>query len=390
MKVSLAISDLSVRGGTHKQVLRLAQYLARSGDEVEILTSEYLPDKCYPEFENFIVKTNAMEGQAVGRGRSADRILRGIRLAERISPDSDLLNIHDLSCEWMALAAMLCRKHLPIVWQINDLHPAFRVGPSRTVKRYWTHPIHRYITRRIARHAKAVTVNVTKNADRVREHIGVQPEVFYCGVDQMTPYPILRELRPCIQLVSIGVMMRYRNYESILAAMGSLRNQGVDCQLTIIGSTKYDPQYASQLSRIANDSGVKLEIAGEVGEEKLRSILKAAHVFVFVNVDQSWGLAVFEAMTMSLPVVLSNSVGAVELLKDSKGVLLVDPRNPAEIAEAVCKLTATESTYQQFASAAFGDAADCTWDQMYCSKMRLLFQNVIAATREEQNAKSRL
>lgn len=58
MNVALLIESLSVHGGTHKQLLRLAQYLRASGDRVEIVTREYLPGQCYEEFGGFDIKTD--------------------------------------------------------------------------------------------------------------------------------------------------------------------------------------------------------------------------------------------------------------------------------------------------------------------------------------------
>lgn len=376
MKISLAISDLSVRGGTHKQLLRLAQYLVRTGHQVEIVTYEYVPENCYPEFRDFVIKTPFGSGRGSQR-HSLNRIVGAWKLAKCISPDSEVLNIHDLGCEWMALAVIMLRKKLPVVWQVNDLHPAFRVGPFRQLRGSWKHYIHRSVSKLVAHHAKSVTVNVTKNADLVTRLYGVKPSVFYCGVDQLNDRLISRQLPRSIQLTSIGVMLRYRNYESILAAMKQLREKGIESQLTIVGSTKYDQAYARELQQVADSSGLKVEIAGEVDEDRLQQILTATHVFVFVNVDQSWGVAVFEAMSMSLPVVLSNSVGAVELLKDSKGVRVVDPRNPRAIADAIHNITSTQSEYDKRAAAAFHDVSTYTWDDMYSSRMRALFGKVV-------------
>jgi glycosyltransferase involved in cell wall biosynthesis len=377
MKVSLVISDLSVRGGTHKQLLRLAQYLVDSGDKVEILTYEYVPQTCYREFESFRIKTcSGADGNVKGH-RRGERLVRGYKLAKLVDPETEILNVHDLGCEWTMLAVTMLRRDLPIVWQINDLHPAFRVGPSKGVEPYWMHPIHRAIGRFLAHRARAVTVNVTKNAERVSHGLGIEPRVYYCGVDQLRTDHIQRTLRHPLMLVSIGVVFRYRNYESILDAMVLLRDIGLDTQLTIIGSTKYDPAYAAEIDLKARTAGLTVRVAGDVDQETMQSILETSHVFVFVNVDQSWGLAVFEAMTMSLPVVLSRSVGAVELLNASQGVQIVDPQDPAAISAAVQRIVADQDTYNSFSYHAFCDGSGFSWEKMYCSRMRDLFKSVI-------------
>jgi len=69
-------------------------------------------------------------------------------------------------------------------------------------------------------------------------------------------------------------------------------------------------------------------------------------VFVFPNHLQSWGLAVFEAMASGLPVVVSKSAGASEVLTDGENALLVNPKNPGEIAKAIQSLIDNPDLYR--------------------------------------------
>ena len=54
----------------------------------------------------------------------------------------------------------------------------------------------------------------------------------------------------------------------------------------------------------------------------------------FVDIDQSWGLAVFEAASIGIPIVLSKSVGATELLSQVDGIKVVERQSESEIADA--------------------------------------------------------
>mgnify|MGYP000632882886 CR=1 FL=1 len=53
MKVAIVINELNIRGGTHKQVLRLCEYLEEQKIEMLLLTKYYDPEKTYPEFEKY-------------------------------------------------------------------------------------------------------------------------------------------------------------------------------------------------------------------------------------------------------------------------------------------------------------------------------------------------
>jgi glycosyltransferase involved in cell wall biosynthesis len=381
MKVCLLIESLSVRGGTHKQLLRLAQYLRSCGDRVDIVTREYEPSQCYEELGEFEIRT-ASRGV---HGRLG-RIASGLRLATMIPDDSDVLNVHDQGCELIALQSLRRRRALPVVWQINDLHPAYRVGPHAGMKPRWLHPLQRLIGRSVARRCQALTVNVTKNAGRVAEQMGVEARVFYCGVDQAISQPTPRCLGVPLQIISVGVLFRYRNYETIIEALALLGQRGIRAELTVIGTTKYHPEYARQLQSLAEQQEVDMRFLGEVTGSVLLQRMADSHVFVFVNVDQSWGLAAFEALNMSLPVVLSESVGAVELLRDNPSVRVVDPLSPAGIADALAEITSSQQHYERLASTAFESVRAYTWDRLYGSNMRNLFLQV--AGRQEHRTMS--
>ena len=134
-----------------------------------------------------------------------------------------------------------------------------------------------------------------------------------------------------LQILSIGVLYGYRNYETIIESLALLAKNDIRAELTIVGTTKFQPEYARELEVLARQRGVEVGFLGEVPGDVLRQTMAQSHVFVFVNVDQSWGLAAFEALNMSLPVVLSESVGAVELLRDNPSVRAVNPKSPKRL-----------------------------------------------------------
>ena len=53
MKIAVIVNELNIRGGTHKQVLRLCQYLKKNNIDFVLCTKIYENAKTYKEFENF-------------------------------------------------------------------------------------------------------------------------------------------------------------------------------------------------------------------------------------------------------------------------------------------------------------------------------------------------
>lgn len=382
MKVSLVIADLNIRGGTHKQLIRLAEYLCSRGCDVSVHTFAFDLSRCYPEIVRFDVKHVHRKSDKcllTGLFRS---IVSSYRLVMGMPTDVDIINVHDLNCYSVLLLAKLLRRNAKLVWQINDLPYAYRVGPNKNIPPSWRHPIWRTAVWILAHLCDAVTVNAQKNKAAVAHLIGVDPELYYCGVDQISTSFLRRDLPTTtatpLRLLSIGVFLPYRNYEVILSAMDSLRSRGIRTNLTIVGATDRAPEYSSKIAAIAAEKSLDVTITGEIDEQQFQRVCAESHVFLFVNIDQSWGLAIFEAMNMSLPVIVSSSVGAVELLDGNTGVRVVDAKSPQAVAEAIEGVCGNPTAYSEMARAAFGYSRTLSWDKMYCPKVLALFHQLLA------------
>ena len=55
MKVAVIVNELTVRGGTHKQVLRLCQYLEKKEIDFVLCTKYYDPDTLILNSQNIIL-----------------------------------------------------------------------------------------------------------------------------------------------------------------------------------------------------------------------------------------------------------------------------------------------------------------------------------------------
>lgn len=92
--------------------------------------------------------------------------------------------------------------------------------------------------------------------------------------------------------------------------------------------------------------------------------------------DQSWGLAVFEAMSCGLPVIVSKSVGATEILSNNENALFVDPMNVDEIIATIIGLMTNEEQYLQIVDVSRNFHNCYTWDKSYSSRMlNLMLEN---------------
>ena len=393
MKIAIVISSLSIRGGTHKQVLRLAEYLEAKGEDVAIYTKRYDPQKTFPEFSRFkIVQSRKVEDKSQ-EVHSKSRIVSVLKsrlnaimddreLLNCIPNDVDIINMHDNNMLYL-FPFLRKRFGTKVVWQINDLPVCFQEGAAKNLKQSRnsiTQKADRILNRFVAKRTDQITVNVTKNKERVARCLNKPAKVFYCGVDNN---PLLKEhVYPAeekiIRLLSTGVFFPYRNYESLVLVVEQLTNKGYDVHLDIIGSTELDKSYASDIRRMINTKALedRITVWGQVDETTYNELYNKSHIFLFMNIDQSWGLAVFEAMSCGLPTMVSNSVGAIELLNDDVDAIILDPKDIDAICSKIIRLTEDKEYYDKISFNGYEAVKTFTWERLYCEKMLNLFKEL--------------
>lgn len=393
MKVAIVVSEINVRGGTHKQVLRLCQYLEKHGIEFSLLTKYYEPDKSYPEFENYevlYVKEKPSEWDSNATFFQKLKLLwerlfyEEYLLFRKIPKGTNIVNIHDNRLFAFAFLSKVLRR-AKLVWQINDLPYSILHGRGEG-KRNIDAMVEDFFIHQTIQRADEISVNVTKNAQRVREKMGRDAHVFYCGVDvndALKPHTYPGVEKKPIRLLSTGVFFPYRNYESLVLAVEQLRERGYDAHLDIIGSTEVFKPYADTVCQLIREKDLQEHVSvwGQVDEETYARLYNEADQFMFLNIDQSWGLAVFEAMSCGLPVLVSNSVGAIELLEHDQTAAIMDPKDIDVICDTVIKLATDGDYYTKLSQNASAAVKEFTWDKLYNEKMLSLFHKL------EQNKK---
>ncbi|MEL4245539.1 glycosyltransferase family 4 protein [Shewanella xiamenensis] len=389
MSIAIVVSELDIYGGTHKQVIRLCEYLKKEGKDYCLVTGVFDPTKTYREAVTLNILSLPKE-HISKLPKLLRRLITQLKIFSLIPKDAKLVNIHDNRLTIVGLLSKITGKK--VVWQINDLPPTFSVGNyngihSGFIKRLVFSSWYKFVSNKF----DLITVNVSKNKERIKEILNLNAKVIYCGVDSFSDVYIEREMTNEINVLSSGVFFRYRNYESLIKSV-ALSNEKLRGEklvtLDIIGSKKYEPEYALEIEELALSLGVKLNIHSNVPFDELSAIHRKANLFAFLNLDQSWGLSVFEAATYSLPIILSKSVGAVELLNKSNGTVVVDPIDIEAISEAICSVTSNQSSYCDYSLSAFLDCSTMTWDKMYCEPLIVEF-NKLLIKKNEQHIKKK-
>lgn len=107
---------------------------------------------------------------------------------------------------------------------------------------------------------------------------------------------------------------------------------------------------------------VRLRDAAPHGD--VPSLLRAGDVFVFPAVwDEPFGLPVIEAMATGLPVVATRVGGIPETVEDSVTGFLVDPGDPAALADRIARLLDDAEARHRMGEAGRARAAAFSWER---------------------------
>lgn len=132
----------------------------------------------------------------------------------------------------------------------------------------------------------------------------------------------------------VSSLWSYKNCDGLLRAWAIARNELVGRQLAIVGAGR-DENYVAELHALAAELGIGDDVVfvGGIPLEETVSFYRAADVFVYPSLNETFGLPILEAMACGCPVVTSD----VSAMPETAGgaALLADPKVPESLSRAI-------------------------------------------------------
>ena len=156
---------------------------------------------------------------------------------------------------------------------------------------------------------------------------GIDTQRFLPGAPPSEPFTLL----------SLGRIAPVKRLETLIDALGLLRERGLDLQLRLVGEAyPHDRGYEGKLRQQVERDGLSeyVRFVGAVSRERVVGELQRAHVAVNVSATGSLDKAVLEAMACAVPVVTSNEAFC-PLLDDWREYLLAPPDDPEALARRI-------------------------------------------------------
>jgi glycosyltransferase involved in cell wall biosynthesis len=194
------------------------------------------------------------------------------------------------------------------------------------------------------------------------KHFHISPEkisVIYPGYIAFMSEPKKIET-PSKFFLFAGVLKQRKNVAGVIQAFEIFARTNSDYHMLIAG--KKGGRYYDQMLALTQELGVedRVTFLGYVEDAELGYLYSKATALVFPSFIEGFGMPVLEAMEKELPVITSNTGALAEVAGDA--ALLVDPHNPASIAEAMDRLAKDESLRERCISMGKKQAHKFSWD----------------------------
>ncbi len=139
-----------------------------------------------------------------------------------------------------------------------------------------------------------------------------------------------------ILIVSNAELTKNKGLTYLVSAMRLLREARPELNAKLILMSNGEDR--GRIRRQIAEAGLARHVflAGFVPDAK--RYLKAFDLFVLPSVKEGLPYAIMEAMAAGLPIVATRVGGLPDLIRDGESGLLVAPKNPAELAEAIGRL----------------------------------------------------
>ncbi len=231
---------------------------------------------------------------------------------------------------------------------------------------------YRYLLPRLTRRASHLIAISEYTKQRLQELLGI-PEnritMIPCAVDPAfrPASPERVEMAraalgvgPGPYLLCVGSVEPRKNIGRLLEAWRMAQGRlAEDVTLVVAGGAGASRVFSEVL---LGDLPARVRFTGYVPDEHLAGLYTGAAAFIYPSLYEGFGIPPLEAMACGVPVITSNVTSLPEVTGGA--AILVDPRQPEAIAEAVVALFKDETLRKDLTAKGLARAASYSWESV--------------------------
>jgi glycosyltransferase involved in cell wall biosynthesis len=228
--------------------------------------------------------------------------------------------------------------------------------------------VYQFLIPRLAKRAKWVLTDSEYSKSRIVHHCYVRANkvfVVHCGVARQfvkVPEAACLEVLNKHQVskpyvLCVGSLEPRKNLAGLLRAWATIpAADRLGAELLIVGGAgkSFSGLGFEQLPDATR-------LLGYVDDADLPALYSGAKAFVYPSLYEGFGLPPLEAMACGTPVITSNVTSIPEVVGEA--ALLIDPKSPKQIADAIRKLLADGILQQQLREKGMAQAQEFTWEK---------------------------
>ena len=161
-------------------------------------------------------------------------------------------------------------------------------------------------------------------------------------------------------IIFVGTLRQIKGVRYLIEAMSIMRLNDPHVELMIVG----DGEEKEYLQKLTSDLNLNncVSFVGKVPNDDIPKYMKEADLFVLPSLSESFGIVNIEAMASGLPIVSTNVGGLPDLIKDGINGFLVNPRDPAAIAEKSLLILNDKNLKERISQNNLSEAKKYSWD----------------------------
>ena len=152
----------------------------------------------------------------------------------------------------------------------------------------------------------------------------------------------------CIHVLCTGYITKVKGQELLIRALANHPEIHSKLEVTITGFGEGEANLRKQID--SHGLGTCVEIVGVVSTERLQQLYAAADIFVAPGIEEPWGIRINEALLAGIPVLISDRIGACELIRASGGGVCFQSGNATMLGDILAQWVSEPQRLQHFRS----------------------------------------
>lgn len=166
------------------------------------------------------------------------------------------------------------------------------------------------------------------------------------------------------KLLFVGRLEKRKGVQELIDAMPKILSANSNIKIDIVGKDYFQApgniSYLKYFQKVVPaELAKRVKFYGFVTSERLQNFYRECDIFIAPSRYESFGLIFLEAMAYGKPVIGTSVGGIPEIIKDGRNGLLIDVKNPDQIANAAVGLFSNKDLRKKLGLQALKDVRDC-------------------------------